>query len=481
MADNFAIPTPVIRSKIGTRVIGGKLCLLNQNRAEGWICAGSSRRVWEKLQKNATIPEIAADFQAKYGISNEKATADIVRFVEHLWQRQIVDIPGREHITAEQRSAMVKQEPDNQSGKMFALATSANTLCKMWIDLLIPCNLRCRHCYLDFSHKDIMPYDKVIDIVDQLAAHGAAEIILTGGEIFMRKDLLDIIAHVESHGFLFDLYTNANYIDEPMADKLAKFAIQTVQISVYGTTAETHEAITKKAGTFDKSITAARLLTERGVRVRLACHVQHDNFEEVYKFPDFAKSIGAEYEFDTKLVPNRDGSMLPLGYGVTMAQQAELYKAKLIKQPKTDTLCTAAVTKGRISAAGDIYPCELINTATVGNLYRNTLAEIWASRWRTELRSQILGYKPHRCGGCGHSSDCVPCAAMRGFNLENHMEAPVSEACLLTTADLISRGKTIADNSPAGAAAKGCVEHLMAKNVGRMIKDALIQITAATG
>jgi radical SAM protein with 4Fe4S-binding SPASM domain len=476
MIENIAQP-PVVRPKIGKRTIGGKLCLLNQKRGEGWICGGNSGQVWQRLCEGVAVRDIALEIAAQYGIPLEKALGDVSAFVEQLWERQIVDIPGREDITDTQRAAFVREEPHNRidPGRLFRLAVGANTIYIAWLDLLIPCNLRCRHCYLDFSKTDILPLSKVIDILDQLAEHGTAEIILTGGEIFLRRDLLDIVSYVDSKGFLFDLYTNGNFIDEKMADKLAQYAIQKVQLSVYGTTAETHEAITRKPGTFEKSLRAARLLMERGIRVRLQCHIQHDNFEDAFKFPDFAASLGAEYRFDTKLVPNRNGSQEPLEYGVTIQQQARLYESGLVNRLKANSLCTAAVSKVRINAAGDIYPCDLISNAVVGNLYQNTLAEIWASKWRTELRQQILGYKPVRCGGCGHNSDCVPCAALRGFNQQGHMDAPVSEACMLTTANLLSRGKEIAPNSPAGA--KGCIDLLLGQNAGQLIKQSLVQIT----
>jgi radical SAM protein with 4Fe4S-binding SPASM domain len=470
----------VIRPHIATRVIGGKFCLLNQNRGEAWICQGVSRQIWEKLQQKRSVPEIAQELAARYGITAEKALSDAGRFVEELWRRQIVDIPGREHVTAAERQTMVTELPHNEkeSGRMFALALNANTIFIAWLDLLIPCNLRCRHCYLDFSKTDIFPLWKVIDILDQLADHGTVELVLTGGEIFLRKDLLDIVAHAEKRGFLFSLYTNGNFIDEKMADKIANFAIHKVQISVYGTTAEVHEAITRKPGTYDKSIRAARLLIERGIRVRLQCHIQHDNYEDAFRFPEFASSLGAEWRFDTKLIPNRNGSNEPLTYGVTLAQHAELNRTGLVERLRPDTTCSAGASKARINAAGDVYPCDLISNVVVGNLYKNTLAEIWSSTWRADLRQQILGYKPHRCGGCGHKSDCVPCAALRGFNQEGHMEAPVSEACMLTTANLLSRGKEIAPNSPAGEALKGgCIDQLLSQNAGEMLKRSLIQIS----
>lgn len=437
-----------LRPHVGTRLMGKKLCLINQKTREIWLCGGISPRIWERLQKGQSVSQITEELSAKYRVPVERVGDDVNTFLEQLWQRRFVDLAGREHITDEERASLVTEEAHNVSGRLYEEAVAASTMFRVWMDLLIPCNLRCRHCYLDFSEKDIVPFPEVCSWMDQLAEHGCPELVLTGGEIFLRKDLLDVVAYAESKGYHFDLYTNANFIDKKKADQLAKHLITNVQISIYGTSAPLHEAITKKAGTFDKSINAAKLLIERGIPVRLEYHIQRDNFEDAFKFPEFATAMGASYKFDSKLVPNRNGDDDLLKYSVTVQQQAEIYKAGLMKR-KTNFVCTAAISKARISAHGDIFPCELINTAVVGNLKKHTLKEIWDSKWRTSLREKILDYKPNRCGGCNHVSDCEPCAAMRGFYLhQEHMEDPVSEACMLTTAALMSKGKELAENSP---------------------------------
>lgn len=464
-----------LRPHVGTRTIGKKLCLVNQKTREVWLCGGISPRIWERLQKGLRVPQIAEELGSKYRVPIEKVASDVNIFLEQLWQRQIVDLPYMEHISDDERASMLTEEAHNKSGKLYQEALDANTLFRVWLDLLIPCNLRCRHCYLDFSEKDIVPLAEVFSYMDQLADHGCPELVLTGGEIFLRKDLLEIVAYAERKGFLFDLYTNANFIDKNKADQLAKHLITTVQISIYGTSASIHEAITRKAGTFEKSINAAKMLIERGIPVRLEYHIQKDNFEDAFKFPEFATSMGAFYTFDSKLVPNRNGDTELLQYSVSVQQQAEIYKAGLMKR-EAKFICTAAVSKARISAHGDIYPCELINTAVVGNLKRNTLAEIWDSKWRTSLREKILGYKPNRCGGCNHVSDCEPCAAMRGFFLhEGHMEDPVSEACMLTTASLLSQGKELAPNSPFRALTgePSCISTVMAQGEQRSRRASL--------
>jgi radical SAM protein with 4Fe4S-binding SPASM domain len=444
---NTLLDPVTIKPHVGARSMGGKLCLINQKRREVWVCGGMSLRIWERLSQKQTIEQIAVAFSEKYQVAAEKVKNDVTNFLEQLWQRQIVDLTGRDDVLDEDRAAMVKEVPHNLNGKMYEVALNANILFRVWFDLLIPCNLRCRHCYLDFSEKDIVPLADVYNYLDQLAEHGTPELVLTGGEIFLRKDLMEIIAYAESKGFLFELFTNGNYIDKRKADLLARHLIAAVQISVYGTTAETHEAITREPGTFNKSMTAAKLLIERGVPVRLEYHIQQDNYEDAFKFPEFAASIGADYKFDSKLVHNRNGSDNPLAYGVSVHQQAEIYRSKLMKHD-TKIICTAAVSKARINARGDIYPCELMSTVVVGNLKQQTLKEIWASKSRQELREKILNYKPNRCHGCNHVSDCEPCAAMRGFGQEGHLEAPVSEACMLTTAGLVAHGQDLGENSP---------------------------------
>ena len=63
---------------------------------------------------------------------------------------------NREALLTNERAAMLTEEPHNKNGKLYREAVNANTLFRVWLDLLIPCNLRCRHCYLDFSEKDIV-------------------------------------------------------------------------------------------------------------------------------------------------------------------------------------------------------------------------------------------------------------------------------------------------------------------------------------
>ncbi|HST21474.1 MAG TPA: PqqD family peptide modification chaperone [Blastocatellia bacterium] len=473
--ENIASVPVSIRPYIGVRHLGKSLCLYNLKRRESWVFQGSSSSVWQKLSEGQTAEDIGKSLGSRYNIPPEKIQNDVLKFVENLWQRQIVDIPGREDISDEERASLVTEEPHNKNAKMYEAALDSEVLAKCIFDLLVPCNLRCRHCYLDFSETDIMPFNVVTNYLDQLADHGCPELVFTGGEIFLRRDLLDIVAYAERKGFSIILLTNGNFITKEKAKQLSKFHLDAVQISLYGTTADLHEAVTLKPGTYDKSINGARYLVELGVHVNFLYFVQQHNFEDAFRLPEFADNMGATYSFETKLVPNRNGSVDLIKHGVSLKQQAELYRAGLVSH-ESKFVCTAAVSKARITAKGDVLPCELINTVSLGNLQQKSLSEIWDSQRRVKMRQDILGYKPNRCGSCTHTSECEPCAAMRGFNQDGHMEAPVSEACLLTTASLLSRGKELDPASPFREYTDDCVQTVLSNESIPIMNTPLVQI-----
>ena len=219
MIDATVMP-PVIRPHIATRTIGGKFCLVNQNRGEAWICSGVSRQIWEKLKQGSTVPEVAHGLAARYSIPqgslNDTHGSSIRCGSAKFWMFPAGSISAAPN---EQRWSPNRHNKD-ESGKLFALALNANTIFVAWLDLLIPCNLRCRHCYLDFSKTNILPLPKALSILDQLAESRHRGTRVDRRRDFLRKDLLEIVAHAEEKGFLFSLYTNGNFIDEKMADKI---------------------------------------------------------------------------------------------------------------------------------------------------------------------------------------------------------------------------------------------------------------------
>src|ERR1700760_2290774 len=85
------------------------------------------------------------------------------------------------------------------------------------IDLTWRCNERCIHCYLDHEDAAELTLDELRTLLDSLAEAGVFFLTLSGGEIFLRKDLEQIVAHARACSFDIKLKTNALLIGSEQA------------------------------------------------------------------------------------------------------------------------------------------------------------------------------------------------------------------------------------------------------------------------
>ena len=80
------------------------------------------------------------------------------------------------------------------------------------------CPLTCVHCYNNLPMADHeasrseLTLEEHCRILDELADAGCLWLLFTGGEIFARRDFLDIYTHAEDTGSLITLFTNGTLI-----------------------------------------------------------------------------------------------------------------------------------------------------------------------------------------------------------------------------------------------------------------------------
>ena len=129
-----------------------------------------------------------------------------------------------------------------------------------WSDLRVPlngtievtrrCPLTCLHCYNNLPMNDREAGGQELDyaghcrLLDELADAGCLWLLYTGGEIFARRDFLDIYTYAKKKGFLITLFTNGTLVTERIADHLAEWRPFAIEITLYGLTKETYERLT---------------------------------------------------------------------------------------------------------------------------------------------------------------------------------------------------------------------------------------------
>ncbi|MGH9756205.1 MAG: radical SAM protein, partial [Candidatus Acidiferrales bacterium] len=157
------------------------------------------------------------------------------------------------------------------------------------IEVTRRCPLECRHCYNNLPMSDSaarsaeMTLDEYRRLLDELAEAGCLWVLFTGGEIFARRDFLEIYSYAKSKGFLITLFTNGTMVTSRVADFLADWRPFAIEITMYGATRETYEALTRIPGSYDRCMRGIRLLRERHLPLKLKTVPTSINRHEVFE------------------------------------------------------------------------------------------------------------------------------------------------------------------------------------------------------
>ena len=192
------------------------------------------------------------------------------------------------------------------------------------IEVTRRCPLECLHCYNNLPMGDMeakrreLTKEEHFRMLDELVEMGCFWLLYTGGEIFARKDFLEIYTYAKKKGFLITLFTNGTIINEQIADYLAEWPPFAIEITLYGRTRETYEALTAIPGSYDRCLRGIKLLKERGLPLKLKTVATSINKHEVMAMRRFAEEeLGVEFKMDGQINPRIDCSQSPLAVRLT--------------------------------------------------------------------------------------------------------------------------------------------------------------------
>jgi len=192
------------------------------------------------------------------------------------------------------------------------------------IEVTHRCPLECLHCYNNLPVSDAaakrneLTLEEYKRLFDEIAEAGCLWMLFTGGEVFARHDFLDIYASAKSKGFLITLFTNATLVTPQVADFLAEWPPFAIEVTIYGATRETYEALTRIPGSYDRCMRGIRLLQKRNLPLKIKTVPTTLNRHEVFEMQRLAEQeLGLEFKFDSLLNPRIDCSQSPLGVRLT--------------------------------------------------------------------------------------------------------------------------------------------------------------------
>lgn len=323
------------------------------------------------------------------------------------------------------------------TSKAFRLNVPLN----VQLDLTYRCNERCVHCYLDHHDHGEMTTTEIKHLLQDMADAGVFILTLSGGEIFVRKDIFEIIEHARRLMFCVRLKTNATLLGEQEATRLRDLAIESIQVSIYSHRADVHDAVTLLPGSLERSLKAIRFLKAHGLKVIIANVLMTHNAGDYAKVRRLAADLGVECTLDPTITPMMDGDRSVLSLGVDHDVLSEVFRdeelvgdaesfcaipAEVGEDDLESTPCSAGHTACYVSPYGDVFPCVQFPLPT-GNVRREHFIDIWRhSTQMNEVRSIRVKDLP-TCSSCTHASSCSRCPGLA--YMEGNMRGPSSQDC----------------------------------------------------
>jgi len=309
------------------------------------------------------------------------------------------------------------------------------------LDVTYRCNERCAHCYLDHDDHGEMTTAEIADLLNQLAEAGVFFLSLSGGEVFLRRDFLEIVAKARQLLFNVKVKTNGVMIREREAARLRQLGVEQIQISVYSHRPEVHEAITKLPGSLARTIRAIRFLKAQGLKVSIANVLMRGNFADQPEVARLARELGVEYTLDPTISPKMDGDTSILALRIPGSELQQVFRnPELVGDveefcapppaPGEDIMegfpCSAGHTACYISPYGDVFPCVQF-PLPCGNVRRHGFLDIWRhSPQLKEVRSIRAKHLP-TCSSCSHVGTCTRCPGLA--YMEGDMRGPSTADC----------------------------------------------------
>lgn len=316
-------------------------------------------------------------------------------------------------------------------------------------ELTYKCNLKCKHCYQDNSDDNmILKTNEVFNILDQLAKAGCFNLAFTGGEIFSRKDIFQIVERANELNFALDLFTNGTLITKDVAKDLAKYKIRRVEISIHGSTPDIHDEFTKVKGSFNRIIEAVNHLKDNDVNILLKTPITSDNINDINNILCLCKTLNVKHSFSSLIYPTINGNLNPLGHRIDDAKldaiaqldfnlnisdksSIEIYRNFIYPQNTKKEVCGAATRIANISPKGDVTPC-IITPFVLGNLRQASFNDIWNNSEKVkEYREKVENGFSDECKECNLSNICTKCLGLSLLE-HNDLSKKSSEICRIT-------------------------------------------------
>lgn len=246
----------------------------------------------------------------------------------------------------------------------------------LYISIINSCNLRCQGCWVDVAAKQTkIDLEGMNRLINEAKAMGNSFFGILGGEPFMHRQILDILAaHPDAY---FQVFTNGQFITDEIAKELRRLGNVTPLISVEGSEIVSDQR-RGRDGVFSKTMEGLQNCLNNKVLTGVCTSVCKTNIDDLLtsKWVDRLISMGVMYcwfhvyrvvgpESSPELALDTDQLRRVRQFVVDTRATKPIIVIDAYHDGEGQALCPAATGfTHHIGPGGDIEPCPIIQLAT---------------------------------------------------------------------------------------------------------------------
>ena len=302
------------------------------------------------------------------------------------------------------------------------------------------CNLTCQHCSVAAGspRENELSVSEINTLLREVIylMKGRKEVVITGGEPFLRSDIFDILELGQSLGFKrILLLTNGTLIGEEIGEKLSELNQRiesqntqetlkqqlSIQVSIDGRE-PTHDSIRGK-NAWKRAINGIKILKEHDIFTSMAMVLNDKNIVDVPAVIELAGTLDCSLGFSSMVQTGRGGSgvlnsvnssrVIPVV--MEYMERDPRYIKYLANFPHSPYViafqnlikfryCGTGWATVYINSGGDVFPCQIGATVPefkVGNIRQTSFTEIWEhAPLLKKLRNLHVDTLNEQCAAC---------------------------------------------------------------------------------
>ena len=308
--------------------------------------------------------------------------------------------------------------------KIHAKEHQLNTL--FW-ECTLRCNLQCRHCgsdcRIDTTLTD-MPAEDFFRVLDNEVTPNVNPnkvlIVLSGGEVLVRKDLEKIGINLYRRGYPWGMVTNGLALSRERLDSLVRSGLHSITVSLDGFE-EQHYYIRQNRESFARAVEAVRMISEdKELASDVVTCVTPALMPHLEEFKEFLYSLGVRHWRLFSIFPvgrAADNPSLQLSDEeftsmlefiertrkegrIKASYSCEGFIGGYEMRARTNPFeCHAGLQIASIRVNGDISGCTSVRgNFTQGNIYKDNFWDVWQNRFE-KFRDRSWARKG-QCADC---------------------------------------------------------------------------------